>query len=234
MRVLDIAGKRFGLLKAIDAESVTGKRFWRCECDCGNIALYQTFQLTSGQVKSCGCLKRINLIGQRFGKLVVIDHFEIESGNGRKGAICKCDCGKVFHVNSASKLKSSGPRSCGCAKRKMPRRTKFGESLRKRVITQYRFNAKNRGLSFELTESEIINLFKQRCHYCGIQPSKTITRDGLYGEFTYNGIDRLNNDIGYTVDNCVTCCSKCNYIKGKMSDIELTDWIRRVHKNMNL
>lgn len=28
-----------------------------------------------------------------------------------------------------------------------------------------------------------------------------------------NGIDRLNNDIGYTKENCVPCCSTCNRMK---------------------
>lgn len=33
-------------------------------------------------------------------------------------------------------------------------------------------------------------------------------------ELTYNGIDRLDNSKGYTIDNSVACCSKCNIAKG--------------------
>ena len=28
-----------------------------------------------------------------------------------------------------------------------------------------------------------------------------------------NGIDRINNDIGYTEDNIACCCAECNYMK---------------------
>ena len=30
-----------------------------------------------------------------------------------------------------------------------------------------------------------------------------------------NGIDRKDNTIGYSFDNCVSCCGDCNYSKGK-------------------
>ena len=28
-----------------------------------------------------------------------------------------------------------------------------------------------------------------------------------------NGIDRINSDKGYTIDNCVPCCAQCNHMK---------------------
>ena len=30
---------------------------------------------------------------------------------------------------------------------------------------------------------------------------------------SYCGIDRVDNDIGYILSNCVSCCSNCNDIK---------------------
>ena len=32
----------------------------------------------------------------------------------------------------------------------------------------------------------------------------------------YNGIDRLDSTEGYTTDNCVSCCTTCNWMKKKM------------------
>lgn len=61
-------------------------------------------------------------------------------------------------------------------------------------------------------------------------------KKGLNGGYIYNGIDRLNNskDVGYVKDNVVACCSKCNYIKNKMSYNEFIGWIKTVHNNLKL
>jgi len=72
----------------------------------------------------------------------------------------------------------------------------------KRSYTVYRFNAKKRGYEFHLTYGEFAALIEMPCHYCG---HKSI--------MTLNGIDRVNNRLGYTVDNTVPCCTNCNLMK---------------------
>lgn len=49
------------------------------------------------------------------------------------------------------------------------------------------------------------------CHYC----FKSVERS-RYGSSNGSGykLDRMNNDIGYTFTNLVTCCTKCNFAKG--------------------
>jgi vacuolar-type H+-ATPase subunit E/Vma4 len=64
--------------------------------------------------------------------------------------------------------------------------------------------AKRRNLIVELTDDQIMNMTDEDCVYCG---EKTV--DGV----SRNGIDRMNNSIGYTVDNSVPCCSMCNLMK---------------------
>lgn len=59
----DLTGERFGRLEVLGvARKVTsGKReryYWACRCDCGNEKEVRTDCLTSGLVKSCGCLKK--------------------------------------------------------------------------------------------------------------------------------------------------------------------------------
>ena len=54
-------------------------------------------------------------------------------------------------------------------------------------------------LAFELSAAELNAIREGPCAYCGL------------GE--RNGVDRTDNDIGYTLDNCVPCCSECNYMK---------------------
>lgn len=56
---LDLSGKKFGLLTAIEP---TDKRIdsfvvWKCRCDCGNICYCPSGYLNAGRIISCGCLK---------------------------------------------------------------------------------------------------------------------------------------------------------------------------------
>ena len=58
--------------------------------------------------------KRIDIKGQRFGKLTAIEY---SYTNKDKKAIwkCLCDCGST-HFVAAKDLRSGNTRSCGCAK----------------------------------------------------------------------------------------------------------------------
>lgn len=115
-KIADLTGKRFGKLVTI---APTDKRLdncvvWECKCDCGNTCYVPSRNLTKGNTKSCGCGKRVDLAGKKFGKLTVI-----EPTDQRKGSnvvwICKCDCGNTCYV-SAHDLKHGNVKSCGCLK----------------------------------------------------------------------------------------------------------------------
>lgn len=56
---LDIAGQRFGRLVPIEivGRDQNRKVLWRCACDCGSHTTVTTLQLTSGNTKSCGCIR---------------------------------------------------------------------------------------------------------------------------------------------------------------------------------
>lgn len=56
--------------------------------------------------------KVINLIGKRFGKLVVVQRVDNDR-NGRARWLCLCDCGNEKEIMSSSLL-SENTRSCGC------------------------------------------------------------------------------------------------------------------------
>jgi hypothetical protein len=64
-------------------------------------------------------------------------------------------------------------------------------------------------LEFTISFDEYKNIVKNPCHYCGIIQER--------GTEQFNGIDRENNTIGYVLDNCVSCCKMCNYMKKSLS-----------------
>ena len=95
--------------------SEEGKRCWLCRCDCGNTRVVLTSVLNRGFVTSCGCANKTNkidLTGQRFGRLVVLRQFPTEKGEVLKWE-CVCDCGKTAVVKGTS-LRYGSTRSCGC------------------------------------------------------------------------------------------------------------------------
>lgn len=54
-KVKDITGNKYNRLTALRIVSYKPVK-WECRCDCGNIHIVSASNLTTGQVKSCGCL----------------------------------------------------------------------------------------------------------------------------------------------------------------------------------
>src|ERR1019366_1694330 len=66
------------------------------------------------------------------------------------------------------------------------------------------------------------------CHYCGteiIWPKLyeiRLTSGGHRKQCSRSNLDRMNNDIGYTAENCVVCCFSCNTTKSNKLTYEET------------
>lgn len=62
-RLIDLTGKRFGRLVVLGyagrerSRGGHSRSMWYCECDCGEPKTLSTGNLTSGNTRSCGCLK---------------------------------------------------------------------------------------------------------------------------------------------------------------------------------
>lgn len=118
----DLTGQQFGLLQVIERDFSKKNTSWFCRCNCGNPSLIsvQAGHLKDGHTKSCGCLNRkisslvnsIDLVGQKYGLLTVIEKDKNISGKGCLW-ICKCECGNIVSVKGA-KLRNGTTNSCGC------------------------------------------------------------------------------------------------------------------------
>lgn len=59
IKIENLTGQKFGRLTVIKLAEKVGRRYyWTCKCDCGNIKKVRSDSLKSGNVKSCGCLKK--------------------------------------------------------------------------------------------------------------------------------------------------------------------------------
>ena len=45
--------------------------------------------------------------------------------------------------------------------------------------------------------------------------------------YLHNGIDRIDNNIGYESKNVVSCCKICNYAKSNMNYKDFILWIQK-------
>lgn len=99
-----------------------------------------------------------------------------------------------------------------------PTGRRFGRSAFRELYNSYKFKcALKRGLEFDISELQFAVLTSAPCRYCGAAPSQLAGREASYGRYLYNGLDRLNNSAGYTLDNVAPCCGHCNSAKSSQS-----------------
>lgn len=146
---------------------------------------------------------RNRLIGVRFGDYKVIE-FDKKIGNFLYWNCVCVVCGEVKSIKSTT-LRGKKPPVCEVQK---PTSGKY---------RQYIDSAALRGHYFALTEGEFTQLTESKCTYCG----------GVSGNGKV-GVDRKDNSKGYTVENCLPCCWRCNQAKGTTTLLEFRLWASKL------
>ncbi len=167
-----------------------------------------------------------NLIGKIFNRLTVLDETKERNKEGQVIWKCQCSCGEIKFV-SGSHLRRHYTQSCGCLRRELDdlKKLPLGIAERNAKILLCKKSAKKRGKVYDLSNEEYIEITSSNCIYCNTAPvfyAKTNERSN--GAFFGNGIDRLDNSLGYTRDNSVPCCFQCNKAKGSMTVEEFIAW----------
>lgn len=229
---LNLKNKRFGKLVALQmvGKSRGGSILWKCKCDCGNYKIVDAHSL-SHITRSCGCLEKeknklIDHVGERYGRLVIIR----KADGDRHNWWVRCDCGNEKIVKIGNLIKST--KSCGCYRRELaknrvpPTIKNKGVAAKNALYSEYKRSAMERNYAWELSMEQFEKLTKGNCYYCDRPPHKE--KRGCNGNYKYNGIDRVNNELGYITNNVVSCCKTCNRAKDVMSEKEFIEWIKLV------
>ena len=114
---IDLTGKTFGQWTVL---SYLGACEWECQCSCGNIRVVNGSNLRSGRSLRCDLCRgrKKQLVGHRFGQLLVIKKAENDTYRNPAGVLTKvtqwwvrCDCGneKIIKENRLMQ----GTKSCG-------------------------------------------------------------------------------------------------------------------------
>lgn len=167
--------------------------------------------------------KIADIKGQKFNMLTAIEFVGTRmSKDNRKEALWlwKCDCGKEFeYLAKFIKYNTKNQKvSCGCW---FPVKKNFG--VRARANHVFLRNYADGNLDLQ----QFIDLSQLDCHYCHAKPSnKSVKKNHI---FTYNGLDRLDNNQPHNLNNVVPCCWICNERKGNWSYQTFIDWIKKVN-----
>lgn len=113
-------GKKVGTVEIVSIYSYNAKGcVYNCVCSCDKNRIFQLSKsrIESG-VSNCGkcCNRGENLVGKRYGKLVV--EKEVKDDLGHKAWLCRCDCGGE-RIASTRQLKKADVKTCGCYKREI-------------------------------------------------------------------------------------------------------------------
>ena len=219
--LIDLTGKKydnFTVLRKGNGRKTAGGQYkatWICGCVCGKEFEADAEKIRRGSVHSCGCLRYQNrdylfpdITGKRYGRLVVIRRLQPEERKRPNELwLCKCDCGKIISANAA-KLNSGTKRSCGCLK----------YDDRERI--------KNLNRKYKYSNRRLYRIYRAMINRCYDERHKAYHRYGSAGihvcpewldEFGFdkfyewsmdNGyredltIDRIDNQKGYSPDNC--------------------------------
>lgn len=168
----------------------------------------------------------MHIQGKKFGRLIPIAYL------GKSKWRCQCDCGNMCEVD-AYNISHGRTKSCGCIAKENAHNLNLkapGESAANQIYLGIKKNAEHRGYMFNLTKEEILERVFQPCHYCGRKPSNEKKNWYNNGALKYNGLDRVNNNHGYTKDNIVPCCWTCNEKKKSMTKDEFLYWIKQVYE----
>lgn len=131
-------GEKYGRLTAIKqverpAHIKSGGRYFLFRCDCGIEKIIRGTSVSAGTIQSCGCLQKEKvgskgnkLIGQKFGRLIVIEQAENKYLHRGKYWRCRCDCGNYTEVRG-DRLTGGISLSCGCLQKERAGINKINE-----------------------------------------------------------------------------------------------------------
>jgi len=163
--------------------------------------------------------RRLDLQGKRFNSLTALyyDH----SGRGGAWWMFRCDCGTERGF-PGSPVANGYIKSCGCLTNRTDQDVYY---------LKYRTQAERDNREFSLSIDEFWDIVTQNCYLCGAGPSLRRMGNGSKHHMVVNGIDRVDNAKGYTLENSRPCCSLCNRSKMDHKLSKWLDWLKRAYNH---
>jgi hypothetical protein len=143
--------------------------------------------------------KLIDLTGAKFGRVFVVKR-NSSSKNGRAMWLCLCECGKYFTALGEN-LRSGNTSSCGCLQEEIV--TKHGHCTRKKKSPEYYVWVSMRQRCRNPNASNYKHYGGRGINICDRWESfENFYMDMGPRPSPYHSIERIDNNKGYSPDNC--------------------------------
>lgn len=114
---------------------------------------------------------------------------------------------------------------------------------------RYKKRAKEQNILFDLSLEDFVKISSNNCFYCNAKPSEKFDlytqriKESIVFDYkiteevfeTYigksNGIDRVDNTVGYVKTNCTACCWHCNRLKSASSKTKFLAHIKKIYEH---
>lgn len=181
----------------------------------------------------------MEMINKQFGQLTVIKEapsYVYINKRGkqsfRKKFLCLCNCGHEFIAIGSKLRRGKTIRWAYCSYKLRPQSINRYTSEERLYKLHVVGRCKKANIENQLTLEQFSLLINQSCTYCGANPrivnhllsNKHAKRQPIKA----NGIDRKDSKMGYTIENCVSCCWDCNRMKGTLTVEEFYDKIFKI------
>lgn len=175
------------------------------------------------------------MIGNVYGRLIVVAS-AISYVYGRSHRArweCVCECGNKS-TYSGTHLRTGRRTQCvPCAYKARPQSALRLDPYTRMYNLAVVGRCKKKGIENNLSVIDYIELAKQNCYYCDqTAPLKNAWRGVPIHVKTLpvkaNGIDRVDSCKGYSKENCVPCCYKCNTMKARLSVKDFIEHIKQI------
>lgn len=223
----DLTGQRFGMLTVIkraDDRLSSGKTAWEVACDCGGTNIAKTNNLLNGHTKSCGCqisYNRVDHTGKVFGRLTVLEPFDVQGSNWYYR--CLCSCSEEVVVNGAHLTRGS-TNSCGCLQKELASKRMSGLKGElayawKGGITEE--NSPRNTREYMEWRKLVLHRDNYCCKVCG--DTKELCIHHLYS-FVDNPDKRTDINNGETLCNVCHICFHIDFGRGNNTPKQFYEW----------
>lgn len=161
-----------------------------------------------------------NLIGQRFGKLLVVRLGDTISSGGGYKLWCKCDCGHERQMSPTSIKKAKGCKKCSTTFQGVGL---LNKSYWNRLIK----GAKERNIEFSISMEYAWNLFIKQNQKCALT-NDDICMYRLFSSKQTASLDRIDNSKGYIEGNVQWIHKWINFMKSDFSQEEFIEICKKV------
>ena len=167
---------------------------------------------------------RTNLIGKKFGRLIVLKEYKGKTESNKKGVkwLCECDCGNTIVVLSRLLI---GGNNMSCGKHTYKGYAEISGSH----FSKLKRMAESRELKFRITLPYIWKIFLKQNRKCALSGVELFADANILNKETTASLDRIDSSKGYIKGNVQWVHKDLNRCKWDFPEAEFLEWVKKIY-----